>query len=578
MKKCITVLLAVVLTACTVEENITSYVDNSSPMSRSPITDESETNPTLMTDWENVDKIILCNGRKIDVPWSQGTSLLSVSEFAKDVKKEDGWVMLYHTFKALNTYPKVNYIALYNRLTGFLKFFYYQEGSMANSNGGMWYYQTSDGIATSLFNLNDYVALPNNASQRYNFVATSNISTNAVDGFKDGWNGFEIEVPYTTDYVGLPFTLSTYSQRIVKHEYAGLGEAETTGVITKTVKKENGLFKAISSISGMGAKQIVNALKKQSDNNVVQDGTGAVKGKLGTKVINALSKVTTGDYKSAISGGLKYLFGSNTSVDTARVNLTTNAKVTLSGQSSEITVGGPITLGLVELHEAVERAIGEDAYLGVWTLSAAPEVKLFRYSKVNVLHSIPGENYSVINKGMLYFPYSEVSNLNIQINPALSPYIKARVVTSEIFIADRMDGQTIPARFNYVGMGDLIYSDSLQTTYELPVSFYDTSELSGYCCVDGYDSFYDWGTSAPQNLYLAVTVELTYDYNGKSKTYLSSRIYKANAVMHPDERMFATGANRKAFIVNTGVFPLEDRVLMNDYKKVKIKSSEADGL
>ena len=72
----------------------------------------------------------------------------------------------------------------------------------------MWYYQTSNGMPTSLFNLNNYVALPNDASNKYNFVATSNISTTPTDGFKNGWNGFEIEVPYTTDYTNIPFTVS----------------------------------------------------------------------------------------------------------------------------------------------------------------------------------------------------------------------------------------------------------------------------------------------------------------------------------------------------------------------------------
>ena len=164
-----------------------------------------------MTDWENVDEITLYNGARVAAPWVQGTTLSSTPEFATDIKKEDGWVMLYHTFKALNTYPNVNDIALYNRLTGFLKFFYYLESNLSNNNGGMWYYQTSNGMPTSLFNLNNYVALPNDASNKYNFVATSNISTTPTDGFKNGWNGFEIEVPYTTDYTNIPFTLSSSS-------------------------------------------------------------------------------------------------------------------------------------------------------------------------------------------------------------------------------------------------------------------------------------------------------------------------------------------------------------------------------
>jgi hypothetical protein len=564
MKKTIIILSAIIMAACSTEENITSYMDNSPPASRSSITDDSTTNPTLMTDWENVNKIVLYNGNMVDAPWAQGTTLSSTPEFATDIKKEDGWVMLYHTFKALNTYPNANYIALYNRLTGFLKFFYYQESGISNNNGGMWYYQTSSGMPTSLFNLNKYVALPDNASNKYNFVATSNISTTPIDGFRNGWNGFEIEVPYTTDYTNIPFTLSSYNQRVITHEFSGISNSETTGTITRTVEKESGLFKAISNIGGWGAKQIVNKFIKK-------DTSAVNKGKLGTKILNGIAGLTSGDYTSAISSGLKYIFGNSTVVDTAKVNLTTNTKIKFEGQSTETTTGGPLPSGLVNLHEAAERSIGEDQYLGVWTLSASPEIRLSRYSKVDVIFSIPGTESSVIQEGTLHFPFAEISNLNLSINPSLSPYIKGSVVESEVFIADKIEGQIIPPIFNYVGMGELIYSDSLQTFYELPNLFYKTEELVGYRCVNGYDSFYDWGTSAPKNLYVAVTVELSYEYNGKNKKVLSSRIYKANATMFTDNRILTTGINRKPFIVNTGEFPLENRILMNNYKKIDLK-------
>ena len=263
--------------------------------------------------------------------------------------------------------------------------------------------------------LNNYVALPNDASNKYNFVGTSNISTSPTDGFRSGWNGFEIEVPYTTDYTNIPFTLSTYNQRVITHEFTGLSTSETTGTITRTVEKESGLFKAISTIGGWGAKEIVDKLKKQSDEKVEKDTTNVVKGKLGTKIINALAKVSTGDYSSAISAGLKFLFGSSTSVDTARVNLTTQTKINLSGKSTEITTGGPTTNGLVNLHDAAERVIGEDQYLGVWTLSTTPKVAFSRYSKIEV-HSF---SWSAIQEGTLHFPTRIQSPVDVIINPKL---------------------------------------------------------------------------------------------------------------------------------------------------------------
>ena len=98
-------------------------------------------------------------------------------------------------------------------------------------------------------------------------------------------------------------------------------------------------------------------------NKFIQKDTSEVnKGKIGTKILNEIANLSSGDYTSAISAGLKFLFGSSTVVDTAKVNLTTNTKIQLSGQSTEITTGTPISNGLVYLHEAVERTIGEHQF------------------------------------------------------------------------------------------------------------------------------------------------------------------------------------------------------------------------
>ena len=84
------------------------------------------------------------------------------------------------------------------------------------------------------------------------------------------------------------------------------------------------MFKAISTISGWGAKEIVNKF-------IQKDTSEVNKGKIGTKILNGIANLSSGDYTSAISAGLKFLFGSSTVVDTAKVNLTTNTKIQLSG-------------------------------------------------------------------------------------------------------------------------------------------------------------------------------------------------------------------------------------------------------
>lgn len=78
---------------------------------------ESTSNPTLATDWENLEEITDYRGWSIITPWHPESSMGDY-EFARDIKKEDGWTMLFHTFKGITMRPMDNYIVLYNKLTG----------------------------------------------------------------------------------------------------------------------------------------------------------------------------------------------------------------------------------------------------------------------------------------------------------------------------------------------------------------------------------------------------------------------------------------------------------------------------
>jgi hypothetical protein len=103
--------------------------------SRAIVDDESISliNPTLMYDWENVDTIVLSNPlnggipKRVTTPWVNGTTSTLSTDFRYDILKENGWRMLFHTFKEQGTDPGQNYMCFYNQLTGFIKIFYYYE-------------------------------------------------------------------------------------------------------------------------------------------------------------------------------------------------------------------------------------------------------------------------------------------------------------------------------------------------------------------------------------------------------------------------------------------------------------------
>ena len=100
------------------------YKDNS-PTTRNGTTFEA--------DWENHSSVTLASGNVVNLPWSSVTDGNIPVNIAFDIKKEDGWTMLFHTFKALNESPNSNYLCVYNELTGVIKVFYYIKNAQGNN-------------------------------------------------------------------------------------------------------------------------------------------------------------------------------------------------------------------------------------------------------------------------------------------------------------------------------------------------------------------------------------------------------------------------------------------------------------
>ncbi len=572
-------LLALLGNACTDD-----MLDNNGaiePKSRSVIDDFSTTNPNLIDDWEHQNLIRLSTGKSIPTPWAPGSTITSNEEFANDIKKENGWTMLFHTFKALDMYENIYYIFLYNKLTGFLKVFYYNAIGGSNPNGAMWYFHIMNGTGNSFFNLNNYVALPDDASNKASEVCISNGLKSPVDGFQAGWNGFELEVPYTSNYKDLLFALSTHNMAVTSYTFSGTSETKIEGTIVKTVGKESGLFKAISNLGSLGAKELINKMKKKVDDKLEKDTTGVIKAKFGTKIIKALSKLSKGDIKSALSEGLKFIFGSSTATETQQVHLTANGTINLSGTSLSPSTGMPFAMGNINLYNVLNNtksinfdanynslvlprqstfaSTGDEQYLGVWTLRTTPIVYVTRYSHVtdNIVQM------GCIQNGTLAGPYQVSSQIGgVEINPNLTPYITQYNVSSELVYATQLDGESKYDSYSLLNT-DLIYSDKSLELKESPLGkiFYNSPLVRGSRVPVGYDYYYDWGTQAPENILMIITVDITYNYLGKIHKITSSRTYKTKCIVDisKDQQVLQSGSQRNAYVVNTGKYPLEDR-------------------
>ena len=90
-----------------------------------PMQSMSRNVSSLDTDWENMTNIQLSANENIYFPWANNGSDSNMPySFVMDIKKEDGWKMLFHSFTP-EAESNIRYMALYNQRTGFLKVFHY---------------------------------------------------------------------------------------------------------------------------------------------------------------------------------------------------------------------------------------------------------------------------------------------------------------------------------------------------------------------------------------------------------------------------------------------------------------------
>lgn len=234
------------------------------------IHNQSTTNPTLLNDWENVHTIALntSGNHYVTAPWASGTASTLSDTFRKDIKKEDGWVMLFHTFKQKGLDEKQNYMCFYNQFTGYIKVFYYYEGERS-SQGTQWYMKTADGSSTKLFNLSDFLSYSDEVAD-INTIVLSNQVGDPTKGLQTGWNGFEFEVPYCTDYKDKEFIIGAYDRVITNYSFLGDVDLKSSGTITPIRSSTGGWQTTIANLAGQGAKSFVDSKldkAKKTENN-----------------------------------------------------------------------------------------------------------------------------------------------------------------------------------------------------------------------------------------------------------------------------------------------------------------------
>lgn len=134
--------------------------------------------------WTNYDYCtIKGHSELIRTPWAENNVTTTIPiGIRKDVKKEDGWDILFSSVK-INNYSQpynyqetdkgVNYIIFYNHFNGLLKGFCYLPKVEEQNNMGIWHISTND--STRLFNFAGIDAIPYNGPKSKD-VYISNIT------------------------------------------------------------------------------------------------------------------------------------------------------------------------------------------------------------------------------------------------------------------------------------------------------------------------------------------------------------------------------------------------------------------
>lgn len=529
--------------ACSADDNILNG-EAENALTRTVVSEYgvSTSNPNLISDWENLSEIVLnsekiTSGKSVTAPWADGSSSLLPESFRKDIKKEDGWKMLFHTFKRTGLDEKQNYMCFYNQYTGFIKIFYYYEGEQ-KFQGVQWYIKTTAGTNTKILNAPTYLSSPISYPATNNMLLFSNMTSVPTTGIQPGWNGFEFQVPgYCTDLTSMDFTIGAYERQITNYNLLGKETLTTLGTITTTSQSSSGLSKAVANIAGPEAKKYIDKLSKNLLGETVI---------LGKNLGSLIGAIPSSGYISAFKSGLDMIFGKSTTTSISDVKLTTTGTVELGGTSSiETTTGIPsLNFNLYEvLNPAATRSnpklvtassSGSRHFLGVWTLKQKP---IAYYDRVTMLTATPvgtsadGRKMSI--KCSTRLPTIQHYDFEPVINPDLEPYITKKSFSIKYVVCDRMQGQSYKQFTHDINDAlpkDILFSDSETILRALPTNQY-TFETQVDNIQPGQNYFiffYDWGKIKDGRLLAVISLDMICSYNGKETEIYQSQVYEVD--------------------------------------------------
>lgn len=415
MKRFVLLLTLVVeVAACQKPEEIMFSDGGGTPTTRS-ITP----NVSPVFDWWDTTSIALPGVEvPVTLPWYNGTSTQIPYFLLDDYKPEDGWEMVYNY--CINTPPGEigkYYLMFYNKFTGILRVFYYNNHDVTAANTTLWRLEVTE--PTSMFNALGRVASLASVRVTNPVIYVTNLTDYPSKSVSRGWNCFDIELAYDEQLTqsNAHFNIGMYNMTSGSFNLHGEMELETEGTIVTHSSAYPGWIGDASKAVGDGAKDYVQKKLEKTSLKGKEDN--------GETIINIIS----GGVSSLISSGARFflgaLVGKKDNSYSSSVQLTTTGKMTAGGDFKVATTPNTLPLANNLMPGCVKASDDSfvpsyDEPLGVWNVEELPTL----YASTKALWTFSDE-YSGYSPNNIYKYHGErvyyfrPEDLKIKINPAV---------------------------------------------------------------------------------------------------------------------------------------------------------------
>lgn len=430
----------------------------------------SNTNDDFATNWENLDKVTIYTNHQYEsvyTPWNKTyTSSTIPLDISRDVRKKDGWEMVFSTLGDPNIMD-ANYFGLYNKYLGIFRIFYYITD--ATGNGSELSFATTMGSATKpktktpFFNSLAYGIPMNKASE-------VQLSTNVTGSNK---SFFTYSTPYTVSGVGgNTLTRGWGAFDLNMSAYTGdasllQGSNESLTIECSTINNTNISLSGSLSANIAGEYTQPYAVSSSSGNGLSSTlaSMGTFLGDVRNSALAGIEKALTGSnvntafyYAGMLCNGasmvVDYIMSdkeiTEDEIDSipGKIDLNLTGKIDLSGYSRSRVQNNVPSLTVMN---SVMKESGSHIGEGVWGLQESPVVYIvddhFMGSRgsVNLILGEQGEykSASSLDQELRMVTFLDPSSIKLNINTNVFPDISdVNVYTFVAVYPDENAGHT----------------------------------------------------------------------------------------------------------------------------------------